>query len=128
MASPYELSDSLFRLNAHEKDVVGYGVFYGNGESFFGSTLEEWKRAPKENVQLIVLYYKETDEEGNNYRHSICSWDYYAFDGENFIASDDTRNLGCDDILYGKWMKTADWRRVVEDALEKHVNFNVAVK
>ena len=123
MASPYELSDSLFRLNAHEKDVVGYGVFYGNGESFFGSTLEEWRRAPKENVQLIVLSYKETDEEGNNYRHSICSWDYYAFDGKTFTAGNDTRELCSDYILYGRWMKTEDWKKVVEHALETYTKF-----
>lgn len=128
--SNYELPgpDEQFTFNAIENDIIGFGVFYGDGDSFFGSTLDEWRRAPKENVQLILLYYKEIDECGGNYRHSICSWDYYAFDGVCFTASNDTRVLCSDYILYGKWMDTERWRNVVENAMGHCPTFNTAVK
>ena len=115
------MSTKTFRKN--NECVIGFGIFYGDGRSFFGVTLEEWKQAPKENVQLILLYYSGLDSDGNNYRHSICSWDYYAFDGKTFTAGNDTRKLCSDHILYGRWMKTEDWIKVVEHALETYTKF-----
>ncbi len=119
------MGDKIFKKSI--KDVVGFVIIYGDGAHYFGGTLEDWKNAPKENVQLILLYYEELDEEGNNYRHSICSWDYYAFDGKTFTAGNDTRVLCSDSILYGKWMKTEEWIKVVEYALDTYTKFKVVI-
>ena len=107
--------------------VVGFGIFYGDGSNFFGDSLRDWETAPKENVQLILLYLEDLDEQGNNYRHSICSWDYYAFDGKTFTAGNDTRKLCSDYILYGKWLETSKWVEIVEQAMETYPKFK-AVK
>jgi len=104
-------------------NVLGFGVFYGDGSSFFGQTLEDWQNAPKESVQLILLYYDEDDGLGNHTRCSISGWDYYAFDGEMFTASNDTRNLCSDYILYGRWMDTDKWKQVVQSALRYQYSF-----
>ena len=109
-----------------ERKILGFCLVYGDGDVFFGSSLEDWKNAPKENVQLILLYYEELDELGNNYRHSICSWDYYAFDGKTFTAGNDTRKLCSDYILYGKWMETEEWKRVVKNAMDSYTKFSEA--
>ena len=103
--------------------VIGFGVFYGDGSSYFGRTEEDWKKAPKEDVQVILLYYDKYDVEGNHYRHSVCGWDYYTFDGYTYMASNDTRNLCSDYILYGKWMDTDKWKQIAKNALEYHHNF-----
>lgn len=119
MSSIHEVSKEKFELSG--ENIVGFGIFYGDGSSFLGRSVDDWKTAPKENVQLILLYYNEYDELGNNLRHSVCSWDYYAFDGKTFMASNDTRNLCSDFILYGRWMDTDKWKRIVECALEEYV-------
>lgn len=104
-------------------EVLGFGVFYGDGSSYFGRTEEDWMRAPKEDVQIVLLYYDKYDVKGNHYRHTICGWDYYAFDGAKYEASNDTRNLSTRNILYGRWMDTEKWREVVNKALDIEYKF-----
>jgi len=98
-------------------DVVGFGIFYGNGSSYFGKTEEEWKKARITDVQVILLYYDKYDELGNHYQHSVCGWDYYTFDGVIYEASNDTRNLSSNNILYGKWMQTEIWKNIADKAV-----------
>lgn len=98
-------------------NVIGFGIFYSDWSTFFGKTEEDWKRAPKENVELILLYLDELDEIGNPLQESICGWDYYGFDGSTFMAADDTRALSSEDIVYGRWMNTEEWVKLVHWAL-----------
>lgn len=118
------LSEEKFNRSIDDEPrVLGFGIFYGDGSSFFGQTLEDWQRSPKENVQLILLYYDEDDGLGNHTRCSICGWDYYAFDGDTFMASNDTRNLCSDYILYGRWMDTDKWKQIMQSALKYRHKF-----
>ena len=108
-----------FRRDIHkDPSVIYYGIFYGDGSAFFGRTVEDWKTAPKENVQLILMYLAKTDIETDlPLRESLCSWDYYSFDGKKFMASNDTRVLHSDAIIYGRWMDTAEWIKLTEKAM-----------
>lgn len=98
-------------------DVIGFGIFYKDWSTFFGRTEEDWKKAPKENVELILLYLEELDEIGNPLQESVCGWDYYGFDGNTFTAADDTRALSSEEIVYGRWMDTEEWVKLVHWAL-----------
>ena len=114
--------EKFYRKMNEKPIIVGFGVFYGDGSSFFGKKVEDWQMTIKENVQLILLYLDKYDEQGNNYRESICSWDYYAFDGKEFTAANDTRLLCSKDILYGWWLDKEEWRRIVTYAMETYTN------
>ena len=111
--------DKDFR-EKNAENIVGFRVFYGDGSNYFGKTLDDWKKAPKENVQLVLLYDKDEYEEGKNYRHTICGVDYYAFDGKSFTAGNDTRKLCSDYILYGKWMDIVEWKKITKEALNNY--------
>ena len=105
-----------------KENILGFGIFYGDGSSFFGITIEDWRLAHKENVQLLLLYLDKFNQTNQPYREAICSWDYYAFDGKEFTAANDTRVLCSKDILYGWWMDKEEWRRIVTYAMETYTN------
>ncbi len=69
-----------------------FKIWYGDG-STFSSDEGPWEAAPKENVQVI--------RSGNQI---IKGKNYYDFDGTRFYKSDDTRELPCVSLKYGRWM------------------------
>ena len=118
------MAEFFSRKKRQDPPVDYYGIFYGDGYAFFGRTIEDWKNAPKENVQIILLYLSKVDiETGFPLRESFCGLDYYSFDGEVFTASNDTRTLSSDCILYGRWMATEDWIRLTEKAMEDYSEY-----
>ena len=131
----YEISEEKF-VHRVDKDilrgdnvdeaplVLGFGVFYGDGSSFFGQTVEDWKNAPKEDVQTILLYYDKMAAPGVHFRYAINGWDYYSFDGECYMASNDTRNLSSKHLLYGRWMETEAWKNIATKAMRTRHTFS----
>ena len=97
--------------------VLGFCIFYGDKTFFKGTTIQCWNKAPKENVQLVLLYHNVNDSIDNPLRTSICGWDYYSFDGAAYQASNDTRLLS-GDIKYGRWVETDYWHHIVQQALD----------
>ena len=97
--------------------IIGFRIFYDDRTVFSGRSVEDWDKAPKEGVQLVLLYHEQRDDLGNPYRTSVCSWDYYAFDGKVFSAGNDTRVLS-GDIKYGRWMITEEWLSLSRDSME----------
>ncbi len=108
----------MFKFNVKEKGVTGFCIAYGCGTTFSGITEEEWKAAPKENVQLLLLYLDELTEMEVPYRMAASGWDYYSFDGACFYGSNDTRDI-CGDIKYGWWTETDAWKALVHKTLRE---------
>lgn len=124
----FKVNDYKERSIHSEPRVKGFGIFYGDFSVYWGVNLDDWKEAPKENVQVILLYLDKNDIDGTLYRESICGVDYYAFDGETFTASNDTRTLCSDYILYGKWTDWDNWKAVNDNAILNHKIFGGGIE
>jgi len=101
-----------------QQKIVGFCLIYGRGETFSGRTKEDWDRAPKEDVQLLLLYLDKLTHMGVPYRVATSGWDYYTYDGSNYRCSNDTRVLS-GDIKYGWWTSDEEWKRLAHWALKE---------
>lgn len=107
-----------YNVKSEQYEITGFCLIYGQKDVFSGRTKEDWDRAPKENVQLLLLYLDEATHMGVPYRIAVKAYDYYAFDGERYTASHDTRLIS-GDIKYGWWMPVEEWKNLMHWSLRE---------
>ena len=54
--------------------IVQFRIYYGDGKIVNGTTIDEWKQYPRENVQIMFL----KDDKGDKFRNN--GQDLYAWD------------------------------------------------
>ncbi len=84
---------------------IGFKVYYTDKTVFCGKgedLLSQWRKAPEENVQVLVIFESSKSAVGYNTRHMMSTHDYYSYDGTTFYGANDTRAVA-GHILYGKW-------------------------
>jgi len=122
------IKQPLVKHRSKMKDVKieGYKLYYGDGFVFTakGSYLhlfKEWHRAPFENIQIIMLYEnKYFGADKKHYRMSISGFDYYLFDGIDFMACNDTRKFSLipkNSLKYGWYMDKEKFKEINEKAI-----------
>lgn len=95
------IKQPLAKHRSKMKDVkiAGYKIYYGDGSVYaargpYSHLFKEWKKAPYENIQIIMLYEnKYFGADKKHYRMSMSGFDYYLFDGREFMACNDTRKF-----------------------------------
>ena len=83
--------------------VRAFKIWYS--DSTFDSTQGAWKEAPKDDVQVVIIYFEKNDALGRPTRLYSSGCDYYALDDEgNFTSHFDDIEKVKGHVLYGKFM------------------------
>lgn len=91
-------------------EILGFKVWYS--DSTFDSTQGTWKDAPRDDIQVVVLYFTQLDALGQPTRRISKGVDYYALDDNgNYTEDFDNISKVKGHILYGKYM---DWDKLME--------------
>ena len=97
----------------HQK-IVGFKTWYS--DSTYTSNDGKWNDAPKDDVQMVMVYFAHKDALKRFTRLYSSGCDYYALDGSTgrFSSSFDDVSSVSGHVLYGKFM---NWDSLM--ALEK---------
>ena len=107
--------------------IVGFKIYYGNDEIYtargsYSHLFDEWKKAPYENIQIIMLYEnRRFGEDKKHYRMSLSGFDYYLFDGKDFMACNDTRrftNIPQNALKYGWYIDREKYSKIGRKAIK----------
>lgn len=87
----------------HQK-IIGWKIWYS--DSTFDSTQGEWKDAPLDDVQVVMIYFKGVDSLGRHTRLYSSGCDHYALDVINgvFTSHFDDISKVSGDVKVGKFM------------------------
>ncbi|MFC1600638.1 hypothetical protein ACFL25_01005 [Patescibacteria group bacterium] len=92
-----------------KKKVIGFKIYYGNGITY-SSRQGSWLKAPRQDVQVVILFENTKDAMGRHTRILFSGDDYYFryFNkkGEPVWESsftDPKKIKG--HVIYGKWLK-----------------------
>lgn len=105
--------------------VIAFKIFYAQNKIVVGKgspaeLKEAWDNAPNDYVQLVMLYYNETDRDNRPMRYNFQGSDFYAFDGESFSGSNDSRELS-GSIKNGKWISDEAFESIRDKALDDYI-------
>lgn len=94
--------------------IIGFKIWYS--DSVYTSNDGEWKNAPIDNVQVVMIYFEKKDALNRYTRLYSSGCDYYALDTTKglFTSHFDDINKVFGHVLYGKFM---NWNKLIE--LEK---------
>ena len=120
----YTVGDNRYYPFDGDKYPIAFKIFYGDHsiyESGIGDKIQlkaDWDDAPKENVQVVVLYENMTIN--NNHTKVLYSgFDYYTFNGEKFVFTNENPE---ETILYGKWAIDYDtFREIFSNAFSEEL-------
>jgi len=97
---------------------IGFKIYYSDYSVYTGKGNKEdlkhaWNLAPDQDVQIVILYQNTKDGMGRNTRMVYSGVDYYIFDGDMFVFSNEEHS---GTILYGVWMEDRDFRELFNNA------------
>jgi len=91
----------------------GFKVWYSD-HAETGKTYEDWTKTQDDDVQVVVLYFKDRDGQGRPTRHIEHGNDYYAIDKQGNFSTHFNKIepvLGKGYIKFGKFM---DFNKLLE--------------
>ena len=113
------IKQPLVKHKSKNEDVkiIGYKIYYGDGRVLrakgdYRSLYERWKELPYEDIQLIMLY--ENQEGGRFY---FSGFDYYLFNGREFMACNDSRKFPYipeKSLKYGWFLNEGKFSKIVQ--------------
>jgi hypothetical protein len=109
-----------------------FRIWYGSGMTYDGVTLEDWRRAPSEDVQFVTVFFQETyriwrDKRWNieHYCRQHHGTDYYWMMAEGVIGSANAPEVPTDlpdgVIKRGKYMIDEGWWTLYNTAQDVRV-------
>lgn len=101
-----------------QKPYRGWKLFYGNGTTF-SSNDGSWDKAPKKDVQILMVYEINSDSRDRPTRRVYSGCDFYFKDGDNFGQSNDIK-LVIGDFKYGGWMNEDTFNKLMSVAMEDY--------
>lgn len=114
-------------LVKYEKEIIGFKIYYGNNDIYtargsYSYLFDEWKKAPYENIQIIMLYEKgQFGDNKRHYRKILSGYDYYLFNGKYFMSCNDTRQfpkIPKNSLKYGWYMNIKEYEKIREKAMK----------
>jgi len=92
--------------------IRGWRIYYGNKGTFDSNDGTHFD-APKENVQVVLIFFEKNDGMGRPTRQMMSGADFYFWDGREWRQSFDDPSVVSGIVFYGKWMRTEEEFEVI---------------
>lgn len=99
--------------------VIGWKIWYGDGTTF-SSLQGTWKKAPDQDVQILMIYYDKKDLQNRSTRKVFSGDNFYFSDDVIFNSSfeDESKVIGI--VKYGKWMDGKGFEKIRLTAMDDY--------
>ena len=102
----------------HQK-LKGFKIWYS--KSVFTSLDGDWKDAPADDVQVVMIYFEKYDALDRHTRLFSSGCDYYALNENGvFTSAFDDVSLVEGHVLVGKFMQLDKLETIMEEALNDY--------
>jgi hypothetical protein len=102
------------------QEIKGFKIWYSDGT--YTSKDGPWEKAPVDDVQVVMIYFKKKDALGRHTRLYSAGCDYYGLDTEKGLFTSDFDDISKVNghVLYGKFTLWDNLEKLSKEAFDDY--------